>query len=106
MVHLVFWRETGGENLNIPSTWLHSSGSFSRTNKVIDINKENNCRVLIDLLGHVTSFDLDPIFRVKVKGRKNKTNISQKTQFLKIPKKCMLYLVSTLNYFPSQKVGD
>ena len=90
LVHLVFWRETGGENWNIPSNWLHSSGSISRTNKVIEINNDNYCRVLIGLSGHVTSFDLDLYFRVKVKGRKTKKAISQKAIFLKISKKCML----------------
>ena len=85
-----FGRETGGENLNNPSTWLHSSGSISRTNKVIDINKKKKIWVLIGLSGHVTSFDLDLYFRVKVKGRKTKKAISQKAIFLKISKKCML----------------
>ena len=89
LVLLIFWREMGGENLNIPSTWLHSSGSISRTNKVIEINKENYCRVLIGLSGYVTSFDLDLYFRLKVKGRKTKKAISQKATFLKISKKCM-----------------
>ena len=60
---------------------------ISRTNKIIEINKEIYCRVLIGLLVNVTSFDLDLYFRVKVKGRKTKKAISQKAIFLKNLKK-------------------